>query len=442
MNPITRNREKFASEHVQELKKQALQKIENKKTNMTWAFERLDDSPYGPWIDYHVNMYKKYGDEYMAQLGLGKGKTKELTKEIKKFESRSKKPSPKKVSPKKVSPSKVAIDCKACMMKGPGRRPAHTCGKVPVKKEKTKKIKKEKLQNIQNANMNKIIRIQARARGMKNRKRVMNLQPEKVPLIRSKSMPSIKSHYVKQYKSTRIRYAALALLEWAQRKFPGKIKTMNDEPFVFMKGSQIVLGKSNDSQTWDFINGYKFDESIKNSKSEHDLFGGTYQKKGDTRYCFVMLQFNWNKRSYPGSRTVTSSSHANALIFDLKDKTLTRYEPHGHTTTSYNSLKMDKKFKALLNKSKALKRYTYIGPHDLGVAHGPQAKALWSGMAVKDAVGRCLVWAMAFIYKRLNNPGWTPKQISRSFNKNPDELYMFESAFITLLNLKVVPMVS
>lgn len=457
MNPILENRLRFANEHKKELKRQALDKLESTKTNITWALQRLDDSPYFPLIDYHFVMYTKYGDEYIKQIGLSKTKTKQLMNEIKSFQNYKDvlagKAQVKKVAPKpqvKPTPNK---QCKACMMKGPGRRPAHTCGIVqekPVKTTKTAKtaktaktIKKPKAPSINasalaKVNKKKVIKLQALVKGRKARKAFSDMQPEKRKIISAKSLEAVNKNAVMGYKGFDYTLLVPAIQRWAHDKFGnGKFCSLTGQSYPVKLQNNVkieakpVTTENMKSQTWKFEKTFK--EHIHNiANTEDKLFALERQKSTvKCRYYFIWLGLSFGVRENKGSRIVHQKRHANLLVIDKKDKNITRYEPHG-IPRAYNTKSLDNEIERTFKKS-ALKDYTYISPTALGISDGPQARAQWAKLKATSTFGKCMMWNFAYIYARLKYPGWTPKQIARLFVKDNQVLYNYEEQFITMV---------
>lgn len=450
MNPILENRLRFANEHKKELKKQALEKVESAKTNITWALQRLDDSPYFPLIDYHFVMYTKYGDEYIKEIGLSKTKTKQLMNEIKKFKNYKDMLAGKAQVKKAPSPNK---QCKACMMKGPGRRPAHTCGIVPVKPTKTvktmKTIKKPKAPSINasalaKVNKNKVIKLQALVKGRKARKIFSDMQPEKRNIISAKSLKVVNKEAVLGYKGVNSTLLVPAIERWAHDKFGnGKFCSLTGANFpinrykpVLIEAKPVTL-ENMKSQIWTFEQTFK-EHIHKIANTQDKLFLLKHQRSTvQCRYYFVWLVLSFGVREHKGSRIVKQKAHANLLVIDRKDKNITRYEAHG-IPSAYNTKSLDKEIERTFKKS-ALKDYTYISPTKLGILYGPQARAQWAKLKAPNTFGKCMMWNFAYIYARLKYPGWTPKQIARLFVKDNQVLYNYEEQFITMVKKYIAP---
>jgi hypothetical protein len=126
-------------------------------------------------------------------------------------------------------------------------------------------------------------------------------------------------------------------------------------------------------------------------------------------------------------------SHGNALIYDRVKRTLTRFEPHGAVTRSYDSSKLDSDLAEFVHSHQSLFSGGYIAPSSFCPVIGPQTKERLAGFEVKmgevfgrnvkiEAGGFCSAWAQLFLHKRILHPDATNQEIAEMFNSEPDVL--------------------
>ena len=130
------------------------------------------------------------------------------------------------------------------------------------------------------------------------------------------------------------------------------------------------------------------------------------------RFIYIYFTINWEFQAV---------GHANMIIIDQVNKTIERYEPHGHHMAQDKNKKMlkgiDNKFNTKLLNFLGLKNYTYISPIDISPKLGLQLKA--------DAYyGMCLSYSMLYLQLRIMNPDIDQADIIKYLIKKPrDELY-------------------
>ena len=116
------------------------------------------------------------------------------------------------------------------------------------------------------------------------------------------------------------------------------------------------------------------------------------------------------------SMKVKGGLHSNALIFDNKDKTLTRYEPHGKITNVYDMEHADKCFVDWLKDvNSKIGKWKYVSPLDYSPSIGPQTKSssthyekktgmVFGKKKVVESGGYCSAWSLLFLHYRISNP--------------------------------------
>ena len=136
------------------------------------------------------------------------------------------------------------------------------------------------------------------------------------------------------------------------------------------------------------------------------------QKCKTKRFIYIYFFIYWEK---------ALTSHANMILIDTVNKTIERYEPHGH------SLKFDKKktilegvdnkFNTKLLNYIGLKNYTYISPIEISPKLGVQLKS--------DAYdGMCLTYSIMYLQLRIMNPDVDQKEIIKYLlKKSRNEIY-------------------
>lgn len=125
------------------------------------------------------------------------------------------------------------------------------------------------------------------------------------------------------------------------------------------------------------------------------------------------------------SMKVKRGYHANAFIFDLKNQTVSRFEPNGGQATNYYNYKavnstLDTFFKSKGTVNK-IGEWKYESPSDFCPV-GPQVKAakyfyekkvgkVYGRQVVVEAGGFCAVWALMFVHYKLINPDYNDQEI-------------------------------
>ena len=149
--------------------------------------------------------------------------------------------------------------------------------------------------------------------------------------------------------------------------------------------------------------------------------------KGDKRFVVVMLN------------TYTSGPpHANVLIYDRKNKSLERFDPHGYNKASlpaYQSQVMDKDITNYFESITTIKEY--IGPIDFCPKWKPWKM---SGVAYQkiqglekynEFKGSCATWVLWYIDLRLMNPDSSRESIIKKSLKEINETSDSFTSFIT-----------
>jgi len=136
------------------------------------------------------------------------------------------------------------------------------------------------------------------------------------------------------------------------------------------------------------------------------------KKCKNKRFIYIYFGIVWEQQ--PGG-------HANMILIDTINKTIERYEPHGHSL-NFDKKKLilngiDKKFNKKLLSYLGLKEYTYISPVDMSPKIGVQLKA--------DAYnGMCVTYSMIYLQLRLMNPDVDQTEIIKYLLKKPkNEIY-------------------
>jgi hypothetical protein len=115
--------------------------------------------------------------------------------------------------------------------------------------------------------------------------------------------------------------------------------------------------------------------------------------------------------------------HSNAIIYDNKKKTLTRFEPHGDVS-SYSSYRLNHKFQDFVIKNVDLFPGGYIAPHWICPNVGPQTRELIADYPKKEgqAGGFCAAWTQLYIHLRILNPDLTDLEVMELLNVAPRKL--------------------
>jgi hypothetical protein len=136
------------------------------------------------------------------------------------------------------------------------------------------------------------------------------------------------------------------------------------------------------------------------------------KKCKNKRFIYIYFGIVWEQQ--PGG-------HANMILIDTFNKTIERYEPHGHSL-GFDKKKVilngiDKKFNKKLLSYLGLNEYTYISPIDISPKIGVQLKA--------DAYnGMCVTYSMIYLQLRLMNPDVDQVEIIKYLlKKSKSEIY-------------------
>lgn len=117
---------------------------------------------------------------------------------------------------------------------------------------------------------------------------------------------------------------------------------------------------------------------------------------------------------------VKGGYHSNALCYDKKDKTVTRFEPHGSESNVYDMLDLDVEFEKEIKKTFA--DWKYVSPAMTSPNVGPQTKwaidpyekktgLVFGQQRVIETKGYCSVWSLLFLHHKLHDPTASPTQI-------------------------------
>jgi hypothetical protein len=109
--------------------------------------------------------------------------------------------------------------------------------------------------------------------------------------------------------------------------------------------------------------------------------------------------------------------HANAIIIDTLKNRITRFEPHGRNSRSYESQALDSEFQHFI-KNEAYGLETYQGPINFCALTGPQSrgdrKDYWEFEETKSGWkdrGWCVVFSLMFIHYRLAHPEESDREV-------------------------------
>lgn len=136
------------------------------------------------------------------------------------------------------------------------------------------------------------------------------------------------------------------------------------------------------------------------------------KKCKNKRFIYIYFDIIWEQK--PGG-------HANMIIVDTYNKTIERYEPHGHSLIFDKKKQIlkniDIKFNDKLFNYIGLENYTYISPVDISPKKGIQIKT--------DAYnGMCLTYSIMYLQLRIMNPDVDQNQIIKYLLKKSDiEVY-------------------
>lgn len=155
-------------------------------------------------------------------------------------------------------------------------------------------------------------------------------------------------------------------------------------------------------------------------------------------YTFLIHEFSRDSR------------HANALVFDIKNQRVIRFEPHGSYSGCYDQQVCDQYIRDAIGQHPLLKNYTYIGPRDYEHYAGPQTievhhqtkyetvtKQFGSKTRVIQAGGFCMAWSILFIHMSFLNFKRTPESVYSHFftgtaNELADYIRIFQSYLVKM----------
>lgn len=119
-------------------------------------------------------------------------------------------------------------------------------------------------------------------------------------------------------------------------------------------------------------------------------------------------------------------AHANALIVDIRKRTLIRFEPHGFGVSLYKGRDVDDAFRLFVRASPSLDRY--VAPADFTCRTGPQTIQERTAEAREDLFPRvegqpegfCLAYAMMFIDTVMAHPDWSYGHVADHLGSGDD----------------------
>ena len=120
-------------------------------------------------------------------------------------------------------------------------------------------------------------------------------------------------------------------------------------------------------------------------------------------------------------------AHSNSIIFDLKNKRVLRFEPHG----PYQLFTTEKDIDGIIDANmreltKKLKKHNIVEKYIPPIKFcpiGPQAKEEYSKFEDLPAeFGYCLAWSLMYLHLKIENPDVPDKKLMQYFDKQPDEL--------------------
>jgi hypothetical protein len=128
---------------------------------------------------------------------------------------------------------------------------------------------------------------------------------------------------------------------------------------------------------------------------------------------------------------LTNTGHSNGLIFNVKERSVVRFEPQADEYASGNfgiiQELLDEMVPKLLiqihESDKKFGSWTYIKPTDICPNLGPQARELLVeyDRTIDRAGGFCQAWSSLYILLRVTNPDKTDKQIINDLLKNDNK---------------------
>ena len=104
--------------------------------------------------------------------------------------------------------------------------------------------------------------------------------------------------------------------------------------------------------------------------------------------------------------------HGNAMVYDRKRKTVTRFEPRGHMV-SYDWEALDRVLATFVKE--AFDGASYIAPSTFQHKVGPQRQEVLIAKGQRSllpAHGPCVIWSLMFIAMQLEDPEMEPGEIS------------------------------
>jgi hypothetical protein len=127
------------------------------------------------------------------------------------------------------------------------------------------------------------------------------------------------------------------------------------------------------------------------------------------------------------------SGHGNAMVYDCTKETLTRFEPHGGTSRSYDNVTLDNELYTFVAKYPHIFSGGYIAPNTFCPKIGPQVKEKLAGYEVKmgkvfgrdvkiEAGGFCSAWSQLILHRRILYPDSTNQEIAEMFDTEPQVL--------------------
>jgi len=166
------------------------------------------------------------------------------------------------------------------------------------------------------------------------------------------------------------------------------------------------------------------------------VYDDTTKKFDEHPDLFETIQFcNIQRRFIVGILHIITAngSHANALIIDRQDGSLSRFEPHGSATRTYTSLDLDAHLQDFVHRNEDKGLSVYVPPREFCARVGPQAKA--DNKQYRDFDERkmdytdrgwCAAISLMFIHYRLAHPETSLKDVEEMMSSKSGGQLAFE----------------
>jgi len=383
-------------------------------------------------------------------------------------------------------------NCKACMMIGPGRRPKHTCvrnenGKLIKNKTKTPITPFQKPNNL---NINtpsisqrkpcmacvkyeegllnpktKVCEVFKKSKSLNKSPNVLNnivsnitpadlkelrkkaLLKGKMKMLMKKAVHKVrKPENLNSIKQINISNYPDNIIQQFQDKFHGKSSEKSQKAFyrfiiskyrdvihpVYKRTSMYIYHNTSDEKK------VKIDFDYKNFEGDVRILPYHFVNALKTKKRFIIYILGLTMKRKVNNVLTNTHKHRTLIIFDMKDNTYYRYDPHGWGGKLFGNIigdKIDTYVEKSVNEAFALAKLQPLKKPNKIFDNPPRLKWLVQSKhgpqyydKAKATFGKCQNWCLAFFHHRLHYPDKSVIEIDKMMGAGDEKV---ASEFIT-----------